>query len=73
MLIKSRMPCMFNAAELLKTRRALAEDAHLSLLDIAATIGLIDLARKDHEAETGCQCWYEAIRANPSRFSGEAT
>lgn len=55
--------CDFNASALLELRRSIAANKSLSALAIKGVIDDIDRRRWDHQEQTGCECWYEAIEA----------
>ena len=60
--------CTFPAAKLLRIRREISEAKGVEVKHAAAIVDAIDNARWDHE-ESGCNCWYDALAAAPSKLN----
>ncbi len=58
--------CNFKAPELLKVRRSIASNQTLTFTEIGHILRIIDDVRWRHAETTGCNCWNEAVAANPS-------
>jgi hypothetical protein len=62
--------CIFPAAAILEQMRQIAREAD-SLMPTHPEAALtrlrayreLEVLRLDHEAQTGCQCWFEAVEA----------
>lgn len=61
--------CGFNARVALTRRRAAGADPNLSSADCQRIVKAIDDARQRHEEETGCDCYQQAMKENPSAFA----
>lgn len=66
---KKEQDCGFNARVALTRRRAAGADPHLSNEDCQRIVRTIDDARQKHEEETGCDCYQQAMKENPSAFA----